>query len=134
MSKIYKNNNIVVFENNIHEFVYDANSYDVFGELMSKEDAELEYSRINNKPVDRLEQFEYNIKLADKIIAIIRCELTDSDDYAKYLNELLPVIQMTQLGMFLDAAEILRTMQSTVITTEQIDRWSNLLISGNGIL
>lgn len=90
---------------------------------------------IENNPLTWIACNERNMRIAFIIISIVRYELKDHENGIDYLNKLSPAIDIIQVGMFNDASNyILSLIPDDIITDEQLNRWSNLLLSANSLV
>lgn len=142
ISTLYKIDDTVVFyslENDytLATLLANGTSFtDVFGNNITKEEAEFEYAVMTGqfRPRNKLERIYRNIELSSVIIAIVRKELLELTDGAMYLVKLQTAIAFAQVGMFNDAsAFVLSLIPDDNLTDEQLTRWSNLLLSANAI-
>lgn len=140
ISCLYKIDDTVVFYSladsyKLAELLKNGTSFtDVFGKALEQKDANYEYALLTGqfRPRNDLERIYRNTELANVIISIVRTELMNIEDGTTLLMELQPAIELATVGMFTDASNyILSLIPSGNFTDDQLNRWSDLLLSSN---
>jgi hypothetical protein len=86
------------------------------------------------KPLNTSEEVLRNIEVSKFLIAVVREELLNETDGEIYINKLKDVIISLQTGAFDVASGILLGMiPDDVITTERLDRWSDLCLCADAM-
>lgn len=142
ISTLYKIDDTVVFYSLDNDYTLatllasGTTFTDVFGQTMTREEAEYEYAVMTGqfRPRNSLEKIYRNIEMASVIISIVRKELLELADGTMYLAKLQTAIAFAQVGMFNDASNfVLSLIPDDNLTDEQLTRWSDLLLSANAI-
>lgn len=142
INTLYKIDDTTVFYSSMNTYelsqlLKNGTSFsDVFGKVMTREDAELGYAIMTGqfRPANAIEGVCRNIEMSSIIIAIVRVELANEPNGTEYVSKLQPAIAMACVGMFNDASNyILSLIPDDDISEDMLIRWADLLLSSNSV-